>query len=315
MPRSDARWVEVSPSQFAHEQAGLATVQRWLPNESPYRAWTNFEFRDGHGHWHECDLLVLAPGGLYLIELKHYYGTLDGDDRRWRRNGGRYEDSPLLLCRRKAQRLASKLKDAAKQWAREVGQDPENLLALVPYVQEAVFLHHETFRCLLPPPSALGLYGLEDAEDTSNLPPLSELVFQPPRSGRGIGPNADAILAKLMERIGLDADSRGQSGNSLFTLEAHINYLHEVKLGTEVWVQTQIIGFDRKRLHVYHSLHRAGFDQVLAASEQMLLHVDLAGPKSAPFGERSVELLRAIVLGQRDLPDAEFAGRVIALPG
>ena len=46
----------------------------------------------------------------------------------------------------------------------------------------------------------------------------------------------------LMERIGLDADSRGQSGNSLFTLEAHINYLHEVKLGTEVWVQTQIIG-------------------------------------------------------------------------
>lgn len=119
----------------------------------------------------------------------------------------------------------------------------------------------------------------------------------------------------LMERIGLDADARGQSGHSLFTLEAHINYLHEVKLDTEVWVQTQIIGFDKKRLHLYHSLHRAGFDEALAASEQMLLHVDLAGPKSAPFGERSVELLRAIVLGQRDLPDAEFAGRVIALPG
>ncbi|MFJ3448928.1 thioesterase family protein [Pseudomonas sichuanensis] len=119
----------------------------------------------------------------------------------------------------------------------------------------------------------------------------------------------------LMERIGLDADARGQSGHSLFTLEAHINYLHEVKLDTEVWVQTQILGFDKKRLHLYHSLHRAGFDEALAASEQMLLHVDLAGPKSAPFGERSVELLREIVLGQRDLPGAEFAGRVIALPG
>ena len=213
MPRSDARWVEVSPSQFAHERAGLATVKRWLPDESPFRAWTNFEFRDGHGHWHECDLLVLAPGGLYLIELKHYYGTLDGDDRRWRRNGGRYEDSPLLLCRRKAQRLASKLKDAAKQWAREVGQDPENLLALVPYVQEVVFLHHETFRCLLPPLSALGLYGLEDAEETSLLPPLSELIFQPPRSGQGIGPNADAILAKLMERIGLVPRRERQAGS------------------------------------------------------------------------------------------------------
>lgn len=118
----------------------------------------------------------------------------------------------------------------------------------------------------------------------------------------------------LMERIGLDADSRGQSGHSLFTLEAHINYLHEVKLGTEVWVQTQIIGFDRKRLHLYHSLHRAGFDEALAASEQMLLHVDLAGPKSAPFGERSVALLNDWAENQRDLSAPEFAGRVIGLP-
>ncbi|MFJ3075216.1 thioesterase family protein [Pseudomonas sp. NPDC087029] len=118
----------------------------------------------------------------------------------------------------------------------------------------------------------------------------------------------------LMERIGLDADSRGQSGNSLFTLEAHINYLHEVKLATEVWVQTQIVGFDRKRLHVYHSLHRAGFDEALAASEQMLLHVDLAGPKSSPFAERSVELLQGLLAEQQDLPAPAFTGRVIGLP-
>jgi len=118
----------------------------------------------------------------------------------------------------------------------------------------------------------------------------------------------------LMERIGLDADSRGQSGQSLFTLEAHINYLHEVKLGTEVWVQTQVIGFDRKRLQVYHSLHRQGFDEALAVSEQMLLHVDLAGPKAAPFSERSAGLLQALVDSQRDLQAPEYLGRVIALP-
>jgi len=117
----------------------------------------------------------------------------------------------------------------------------------------------------------------------------------------------------LMERIGLDADARGQSGHSLFTLEAHINYLHEVKLDTDVWVQTQIIGFDKKRLHLYHSLHREGFDQALAASEQMLLHVDLAGPKSAPFGSRSVELLEDLQRGQQDLPAGEYVGRTLRL--
>lgn len=118
----------------------------------------------------------------------------------------------------------------------------------------------------------------------------------------------------LMERIGLDADARGQSGHSLFTLEAHINYLHEVKLDTEVWVQTHIIGFDKKRLHLYHSLHRNGFDEALSASEQMLLHVDLAGPRSTAFGEHSVTLLRDLAQQQHDLPSPTLAGRVIRLP-
>lgn len=119
----------------------------------------------------------------------------------------------------------------------------------------------------------------------------------------------------FMERIGLDSDNRDASGHSLFTLECHLNYLHEVKLGTLVWVNTQVIGFDRKRLHLYHSLHREGFDEALAASEQMLLHVDLAGPKSAPFTPEVVARLEGVVAEQADLPAAEFVGRVIGLPG
>ncbi|AUY35243.1 thioesterase [Pseudomonas soli] len=118
----------------------------------------------------------------------------------------------------------------------------------------------------------------------------------------------------LMERIGLDGQARGQSGHSLFTLEAHINYLHEVKLDIEVWVQTHIIGFDKKRLHLYHSLHRNGFDEALSASEQMLLHVDLAGPRSTAFGEHSVMLLRELTQQQYDLPLPALTGRVIRLP-
>ncbi|MBJ9977056.1 thioesterase family protein [Pseudomonas sp. S75] len=119
----------------------------------------------------------------------------------------------------------------------------------------------------------------------------------------------------LMERIGLDAGSRGRSGHSLFTLEAHINYLHEVKLGTEVWVQTQVLGYDSKRLHVYHTLHREGFADVLSASEQMLLHVDLAGPRSAPFSEGSVERLQAWLDQQPAREAACYVGRVMGLRG
>ncbi|MFW3899698.1 thioesterase family protein [Pseudomonas bharatica] len=118
----------------------------------------------------------------------------------------------------------------------------------------------------------------------------------------------------FMECIGLDGDNREATGHSLFTLECHLNYLHEVKLGKEVTVQTQVIGHDRKRVHLYHSLHREGFAEALAASEQMLLHVDLAGPKSAPFEAAVLERLQGIVVEQEDLPVPAFVGRVIRLP-
>ena len=102
----------------------------------------------------------------------------------------------------------------------------------------------------------------------------------------------------LMDRLGMDSNNREASGHSLFTLELHLNYLHEVKLDTEVEVHTQIIGHDSKRLHLYHSLHKVGDDQELAGNEQMLLHVDLAGPRSAPFSADTLSRLQAIVAEQ-----------------
>lgn len=118
----------------------------------------------------------------------------------------------------------------------------------------------------------------------------------------------------LMDSLGLDSQNREANGHSLFTLEVHLNYLHEVKLGAHVEVRTQLIGHDKKRLHVYHSLHHIGDERALAGNEQMLLHVDLAGPRSAPFGEHTLALLQAIEREQRDLPTPAYVGRTIALP-
>ncbi|UII71139.1 thioesterase family protein [Pseudomonas sp. HN11] len=118
----------------------------------------------------------------------------------------------------------------------------------------------------------------------------------------------------LMDTLGLDSENREVSGHSLFTLEVHLNYLHEVKLGADVEVHTQLIAFDAKRLHLYHSLHLVGDEKELAGNEQMLLHVDLAGPSSAPFTETTLERLTAISAGQADLPPPALLGRVIGLP-
>src|SRR6478672_1228704 len=169
---SSKRWVEVTPTQFPHEAEGLHLVQDLLPDEPPFRAWSNFEFRDSQGKWHEIDLVLLGRRRLHLVELKYYSGTLRGDDHRWLRDGHRAQDSPLKLARRKAQRLKSKLEDELHRWAREAGhQVPAHV---VPYVQESVFLHHPDLICRLPAASQIDLFGLDGNEAHSGLPGISD---------------------------------------------------------------------------------------------------------------------------------------------
>ncbi len=118
----------------------------------------------------------------------------------------------------------------------------------------------------------------------------------------------------LMALIGLDAAGRQASGHSIFTLESHINYLIEVKQDVAIEVRTQILGADAKRLHIYHGLHVAGCEPLLAANEQMLLSVDMAGPRAAPFPLAVAPLVAALAEQHRSMPRPKYTGRSIALP-
>ena len=86
----------------------------------------------------------------------------------------------------------------------------------------------------------------------------------------------------LLDRIGLDDAARKTRRRSVYTLEAHIAYLHEIKEGQRVRVDARVFAFDAKRLHLYLEMFAEGIDAPVSASEQMLLHVDTRdGPKSA----------------------------------
>ena len=119
----------------------------------------------------------------------------------------------------------------------------------------------------------------------------------------------------LMGMIGLDEAGRKATGHSIYTLEAHINYLLEVKQDKAIEVQTQILGSDVKRLQIYQTMLLAGTDTLLAANEQMLLNVDMAGPRAAPFAPTVMAKVQVLTLAHRSLPRPKYAGRTIALPG
>jgi len=125
---------------------------------------------------------------------------------------------------------------------------------------------------------------------------------------------SDATNA-VMALIGLDAAGRTATGHTIFTLESHINYLQEVKQGAAIEVRTQILGSDAKRLQIYQTMVLAGTDTLLAANEQMLLNVDMSGPRAAPFAPTVMARVQLLTVAHRNLPRPKYAGRTIALPG
>ncbi|SDD77321.1 thioesterase family protein [Paraburkholderia lycopersici] len=120
----------------------------------------------------------------------------------------------------------------------------------------------------------------------------------------------------LLDAIGLDAAQREARGRSMYTLEAHLNYLHEIKEGVPVRVEVRVIEHDAKRVRVYLEMFAddlAGQGAVpVSASEQLLLHVDRSGPRAAPFDADVLARVAALCAASADFTP-RHAARVIAL--
>jgi acyl-CoA thioester hydrolase len=99
----------------------------------------------------------------------------------------------------------------------------------------------------------------------------------------------------LMDRIGIDAAYRERTRCTLYTLEAHVHYFHEVKQADLVEVSVRIIGANDKRIHAGFELSCARFSEPAASVEFMLLHVEQAGSVGArPFPPEIAEALAGV---------------------
>ena len=117
----------------------------------------------------------------------------------------------------------------------------------------------------------------------------------------------------LFNQVGVDAGYRA-AGHALYAVESHVRHRAEVRSTDTVYVTTQVLAVDAKRLQVFHRMHR-GRDDVLAASaEQLFVHVDTAAGKSAPMPTPLRARLEALRTAQARLPRPAEAGRGIALP-
>jgi acyl-CoA thioester hydrolase len=89
---------------------------------------------------------------------------------------------------------------------------------------------------------------------------------------------------EVMDHLGLDAHYRERTRCTLYTLELHIHYLHEIKATDELSVATSVLDYDAKRIHAACDFRCPRIDGPAASADLMLMHVHQGEkPAGAPF--------------------------------
>ncbi|HEY5985652.1 MAG TPA: thioesterase family protein, partial [Streptosporangiaceae bacterium] len=76
----------------------------------------------------------------------------------------------------------------------------------------------------------------------------------------------------------------------------------------------QVLGVDRKRVHIAHEMYNAA-GQLAATAEQMLLHVDTRAGRVTPFPAEIARRLQRIEAAHAALPVPSYVGHVMRIPG
>jgi serine/threonine protein kinase len=187
-PRSDFPW----------EEDALKHIRDQLPPTGPYRAWQTFTFTAKSGHVREVDLLIAAPAGLFLVEIKSHRGRAVNRGAAWTFRGDRTRtfDNPLHLANLKAKELKEQL-----QWA----AGKLDIKARIPYIQEAVFLSAPDLRCEFDDVQKIMIFGRDGLEEQTGLPGIWRgLLGRAPRGERDlVAVSFSKELDRLRHKIGV----------------------------------------------------------------------------------------------------------------
>jgi carnitine 3-dehydrogenase len=116
----------------------------------------------------------------------------------------------------------------------------------------------------------------------------------------------------LFRYIGIDEAYRA-AGHSFYTVETHINFYKEVGMGEPIHIATQLLGLDEKRLHLFHTMTHGLTHNMLATTEQMLVHVDMQAASASPIPPEIYAALHAIMATHSQMPLPKQVGRQMTL--
>ncbi len=124
----------------------------------------------------------------------------------------------------------------------------------------------------------------------------------------------DRCADEAFETLGMGPAYARDRKLTAYTAEIHVRYLRELHAGDTVTITLQHVAHDAKRLHACQEIRHA--DGWLAATAEVLwLHVDMAGPKVAPFPPDVAAKLEAMAAAHVALPRPIGIGKPIGIGG
>ncbi len=119
---------------------------------------------------------------------------------------------------------------------------------------------------------------------------------------------------EAFDAVGLGPNYVKERNASFFTLEAHVTYVRELHAGDEVRITTQFLDHDAKRVHYVQQMFHAKEGWLSCVTENIVMHVDMAAKKSAPFPADVLEKIAAMCEAHKSLPIPMQVGHKIGIP-
>jgi carnitine 3-dehydrogenase len=116
----------------------------------------------------------------------------------------------------------------------------------------------------------------------------------------------------LFRAVGVD-DAYRLSGSALYTVETHVTHKAEAAALEPLYVTTQILGLDDKRVHLFHSLYRRRDERLVATGEQLYLHVNRSAARASPMDTAVRARLETIRATQAGIAEPAHSARHLSL--
>jgi acyl-CoA thioester hydrolase len=119
---------------------------------------------------------------------------------------------------------------------------------------------------------------------------------------------------EAFEAVGLGPDYVRERHGSHFTLESHNTYVRELHAHDSVRIETQFLDYDAKRVHYVQQMFHASEGWLSCVTEIIVMHVDMAAKKSAPFPADVLEKIKGMCEAHKALPVPPQVGHRIGIP-